>query len=123
MLHQYLDQLKKILKPRGSIFIAVPNYTSYDARVYQEFWAAYDTPRHLYHFTPDAMRTLLTRHDLKLRSIQPMWFDSFYVSLLSERYKTGHSNIVKGFWNGAVSNFRAVGKKERASSLVYVISR
>lgn len=121
-LHEYLDQLKKVLKPGGHIFIAVPNYTSYDANIYRQFWAAYDTPRHLYHFSPVAMKRLLASHGLQLRSIQPMWFDSFYVSLLSEKYKTGHSNLVKGFWNGALSNIKALFNKEKASSLIYIVS-
>ena len=122
-LHEYLDQLKRVLKPAGYIFIAVPNYTSYDANTYNEFWAAYDTPRHLYHFSPVAMKRLLESHGLQLRSIQPMWFDSFYVSLLSEKYKTGRSNLVKGFWNGALSNIKALSNKEKASSLIYIISK
>ena len=122
-LHEYLGQLKKVLKPGGFIFIAVPNYTSYDATFYKEFWAAYDTPRHLYHFCPIAMKRLLQNHGLQLRSIQPMWFDSFYVSLLSEKYKTGRSNLIRGFWNGALSNLKALSKKEKASSLIYVITK
>lgn len=122
-LHQYLDQLKKVLKPGGIIFIAVPNYTSYDAVLYKEFWAAYDTPRHLYHFSPTAMQKLLQSHGLQLKTIKPMWFDSFYVSLLSEKYKSGRSNLVKGFFNGAVSNLKAMFNKEKASSLIYIISK
>jgi 2-polyprenyl-3-methyl-5-hydroxy-6-metoxy-1,4-benzoquinol methylase len=122
-LHEYLDQLKKTLKPGGAIFIAVPNYTCYDAGLYKEFWAAYDTPRHLYHFSPASMRKLLESHGLQLQNIQPMWLDSFYVSLLSEKYRSGHENLVKGFWNGAVSNFQALFNKEKASSLIYIISK
>jgi 2-polyprenyl-3-methyl-5-hydroxy-6-metoxy-1,4-benzoquinol methylase len=122
-LHQYLDQLKRILKPGGSLFIAVPNYTSYDANKYGQFWAAYDVPRHLYHFSPMAMRNLLQQHGLQLKKIKPMWLDSFYVSMLSEKYKSGRSNLIKGFWNGAVSNWKAFSKHEQASSLIYVISK
>jgi len=91
--------------------------------LYKEFWAAYDTPRHLYHFSPVAMKTLLERHGLQLHSIQPMWFDSFYVSMLSEKYKTGHTNLIRGFWNGAMSNLKALSRKEKASSLIYVITK
>ena len=122
-LHEYIDQLKKILKPGGILFIAVPNYISYDAAMYKEFWAAYDVPRHLYHFSPIAMRKLLEQHGLQLRKIKPMWFDSFYVSLLSEKYKSGQSNLFKGFWNGAVSNMKTLFNKEKASSLIYIITK
>jgi len=122
-LHEYMSQLKKLLSDNGRLFIAVPNYTSYDAKKYQEFWAAYDVPRHLYHFSPHAMKYLLELHGLHLADVRPMWFDSFYVSLLSEKYKTGHQRLVNGGWSGLVSNLKAFANKERCSSLIYVISR
>jgi 2-polyprenyl-3-methyl-5-hydroxy-6-metoxy-1,4-benzoquinol methylase len=122
-LHQYIDQLKKIVKPSGLIFIAVPNFTSDDASRYKEFWAAYDTPRHLYHFSPESMKKLIETHQLRIKKTIPMWFDSFYVSLLSEKYQSGHANLFKGFWNGTISNLKALMKKEKASSLIYIISK
>ncbi|MBS1598664.1 MAG: class I SAM-dependent methyltransferase [Bacteroidetes bacterium] len=122
-LHDCIRQIKKIIKPTGYIFIAVPNYTSYDAGLYKSYWAAYDVPRHLYHFSPASMEQLLENHGLTLHGIKPMWFDSFYISMLSEQYKTGHSNIVKAFFNGAVSNLKAVFNKEYCSSLIYVIGK
>ena len=122
-LHDYLDQLKKLLKPNGRIFIAVPNYTSYDAKIYGSHWAAYDVPRHLYHFSPGAMTGLLTRHGLNLKSVQPMWFDSFYVSMLSEKYKTGKNNILRAIWNGNLSNWKAIWNRKRCSSLIYIIAK
>ena len=122
-LHDYLEQLKKILSGNGRIFIAVPNYTSYDASLYKNYWAAYDVPRHLYHFSPVAMKKLLARHSLQLYAIHPMWYDSFYISMLSEKYKTGKSSIVKGFFNGGISNFKAMSNKEHCSSLIYVLGK
>ena len=120
-LNEYLGQLKKLIKPKGKIFIAVPNYTSYDAAIYHEFWAAYDVPRHLYHFSPNAMRSLLKKHGLRLINIRPMWYDSFYVSLLSEKYKTGKNNFIKAFITGLKSNIKALSNNEKASSLIYII--
>ncbi|HMH33069.1 MAG TPA: class I SAM-dependent methyltransferase [Puia sp.] len=122
-LHQYLDQVKKMLKPAGRIFIAVPNYTSYEAGVYQNYWAAYDVPRHLYHFSPASMKQLLRIHDLVVHGIRPMWYDSFYISLLSEKYKTGKDHPIKGFLNGAVSNAKACFNIEKCSSLIYVAGK
>lgn len=121
-LHGYIQQLKKICKPGGRIFIAVPNYTSYDAEHYSSSWAAYDVPRHLYHFSPAAMHELMHRHGCVIEKTQPMWFDSFYVSMLSEKYKTGHSNLFKGFWTGFKSNSKALSNRRKASSVIYVIS-
>ena len=119
-LHSYLEQLKKILRPRGRIFIAVPNYTSYDATVFKGYWAAYDVPRHLYHFSPGSLKQLLEQHGFKLYGMYPMWYDSFYISLLSEKYKTGHSNMIKSFFTGFVSNMKTVINRKRCSSVIYV---
>lgn len=121
-LHAYMEQLKNLLASDGKLFIAVPNYTSGDAKMYGEFWAAYDVPRHLYHFSPKSMETLCIAHGLKLESIQPMWYDSFYVSLLSEKYKTGKSNPVKAFVNGMISDFHAFFDNKKCSSLIYMAS-
>ncbi len=120
-LDEYLDQLKLLLAPEGRIIIAVPNYTSTDAAIYKEYWAAYDVPRHLYHFSPKAVNKLMENHQLKVLDTRPMWFDSFYISLLSEKYRKG--NILRAFLNGLLSNLRTLGNKERCSSLVYIIGR
>ncbi len=122
-LHDYIKQLEKLIVPAGKIIIAVPNYTSNDATVYKEYWAAYDVPRHLYHFSPAAMRQLLEQYNLTVKKIKPMWFDSFYVCMLSEQYKNGKGNIIKAFWNGFVSNCKAIVNKERCSSLIYIIEK
>ena len=120
-LHKYIDQLKKLLKPNGRLFIAVPNYTCYDQSVYKEYWAAYDVPRHLYHFSPDSMINLLWKHELKLRSLKPMLFDSFYVSMLSEKNKSGKNNLVKAVWVGCISNLKALINTKKCSSIIYII--
>lgn len=120
-LHEYLAEIKKLLKPGGVLFIAVPNYTSDDASRYQADWAAYDVPIHLYHFSPGSMKRLLDHSGFKLKSIQPMWFDSFYVSLLSEKYKTGKQQLVRGLLNGLISNLKALRDRKRCSSLIYIV--
>ncbi len=119
-LEEHVYLLKKLLKPEGRIIIAVPNYKSYDAKRYKEFWAAYDVPRHLWHFNKMAMSKLFSKVLMKVEKIKPMWFDAFYVCLLSEKYKTGKMNFIKGFLNGFISNFKAIGSKE-VSSLIYII--
>lgn len=119
-LHSYINTLRNLLKPGGKLFIAVPNYTSYDAKVYGEFWAAYDVPRHLYHFSPASMRDLLSMHKMEVVTTMPMWYDSFYVSMLSEKYRMGSSNILKAFITGCVSNLKAISNKEKCSSVIYI---
>jgi 2-polyprenyl-3-methyl-5-hydroxy-6-metoxy-1,4-benzoquinol methylase len=122
-LHEYLEQIRKILKMNGRAYIAVPNYTGEDAAYYQQYWAAYDVPRHLYHFSPASMRKLTSEHGLEVLTTKPMWFDSFYVSMLSETYKTGASKNIMAFWQGINSNMAAMKNTERCSSLIYVLSR
>lgn len=121
-LNKYIDTLKRILKPKGKIFIAVPNYTSLDASAYKEEWAAYDVPRHLYHFSPSSMKILVEKHGMKTEKLLPMWFDSFYVSMLSSRYKKGKMSLIGAFNQGVRSNLNAMGHAEKCSSVIYVIS-
>jgi 2-polyprenyl-3-methyl-5-hydroxy-6-metoxy-1,4-benzoquinol methylase len=122
-LPEYMDQLKKLLKLTGCLFIAIPNYACYDEKIYKEFWAGYDVPRHLYHFSPTSITQLLLQHGLQLKEIKPMWYDSFYVSMLSEKYKTGKNNFLNACWNGYVSNWKALFNKERCSSIIYIVTQ
>ncbi len=117
--HQ-VAELKRLLKPSGTIIIAVPNFKSYDANHYKEFWAAYDVPRHLWHFSKTAIEKLFDKQNMNLEDIKPMWFDSFYVSLLSEKYKTGKMNFISGFFIGLISNVSGFFRKE-FSSHIYVL--
>lgn len=119
-LQNQIKELKRLLKPNGAIIIAVPNFKSYDAKYYGEFWAAYDTPRHLWHFSKKAIKKLFQNENIELVKILPMKFDSFYVSLLSEKYKTGKMNFIKAFFIGLKSNWKAKEKFEY-SSHIYVL--
>lgn len=116
-LQETLNRLQALLKPSGVLVIAVPNYKSWDAKKYKEFWAAYDVPRHLWHFDREAMKNLLPE-SLPQTKTKPMWFDAFYVCLLSEKYRSGKTNWIKGGLNGLRSNLSACFTKE-ASSVVY----
>lgn len=122
-LHAYVEKLKLLLKPKGKIFIAVPNYQSLDSSIYRSYWAAYDVPRHLYHFTPKAIEILMREHGLKLVAKKPMWFDSFYISLLSSKYKNGKTNWVGAGLSGLRSNIKTLFNKDRCSSVIYIIEK
>ncbi|AEH00859.1 class I SAM-dependent methyltransferase [Lacinutrix sp. 5H-3-7-4] len=119
-LQEKISQLKKLLKENGTLIIAVPNYNSFDAKHYKSFWAAFDVPRHLWHFSKKSITTLFAREKMKVVKIKPMLFDAFYVSLLSEKYKTSKMNPIKSFYTGLLSNFKAIRSGEY-SSLIYVI--
>ncbi len=122
-LHQYMDKLKQLLSKDGKLFIAVPNYTSADAHFYKKYWAAYDVPRHLYHFSPKSMRILVEKHGMHILAKKRMWFDSYYVSMLSEKYKTGKDNHLKAVLVGLYSNLIALFNKDKCSSVIYVIGK
>jgi SAM-dependent methyltransferase len=119
-LQNEISELKRILKPDGVLVVAVPNYKSYDAKYYGQYWAAYDVPRHLWHFSKISIKKLFAVQSMELIKVLPMKFDSFYVSLLSEKYKSGKMNFIGGFLTGLKSNLKAK-KNMEYSSHIYVL--
>lgn len=118
-----LSQFYNKLQPKGLLIIAIPNPTSYDAKHYKEFWAAYDVPRHIYHFSKNGMENLISKNpDWKLRKIKPLLLDSFYISMLSEKYKKSPLFCLKAVVHGTISNVKALFNTE-FSSLIYIIEK
>jgi 2-polyprenyl-3-methyl-5-hydroxy-6-metoxy-1,4-benzoquinol methylase len=115
-----IKELKRLLKTTGTLIVAVPNFKSFDAKYYQNFWAAYDVPIHFWHFSKQSIQMLFQKENMSLKKILPMKFDSFYVSLLSEKYKTGKMNFIKAFFIGLRSNWKGSQNKEY-SSHIYVL--
>jgi 2-polyprenyl-3-methyl-5-hydroxy-6-metoxy-1,4-benzoquinol methylase len=121
-LQEYITTLKSLLTENGRLIIAVPNFKSYDAIMYKEFWAAFDVPRHLWHFSKTSISKLFSYENMKVEKILPMKFDAYYVVLLSEKYKHKKSKPFSAFINGFKSNFKAKSTKEY-SSLIYVLKK
>lgn len=119
-LYEYISRLKQLLHQDGKLIIAVPNFKSYDANYYKEYWAAFDVPRHLWHFSQKSIQELFDKENMKVVKKFPMIFDSFYVSLLSEKYKNGKQNYWNAFKVGLQSNLKA-RKTTEYSSIIYVI--
>ena len=115
-----IKELRRLLKPTGTLIVAVPNFKSFDAKHYGKFWAAYDVPIHFWHFSKKAIELLFAKENMKLKKVLPMKFDSFYVSLLSEKYKNGKMNFIKAFFIGLQSNLKAAISKDY-SSHIYVL--
>lgn len=120
-LNKRMAELHRILQKDGVLFIAVPHCSSYDAEYYKQYWAAYDVPRHLWHFTAETIELLCRKNKFSIEKILPMKFDSYYVSMLSEKYKTGKQKLFKGFKTGYRSNRNARMNKYAYSSQIYVI--
>lgn len=113
-----IAELSRLLKPDGSLIIALPNFKSFDAIYYQEAWAAWDVPRHLNHFSPASIRTIFGETDLKLLDIQKLIWDAYYISYLSEKYLGHRLPLIRGFVTGLRSNLKA-SRSGMYSSLVY----
>ena len=121
-LSEYINRLKELLTDNGTLIIAVPNFKSYDAEYYKQHWAAFDVPRHLWHFSKNSIQKIFKEYNMELIKTVPMKFDSYYVSLLSEKYKNGKMNPLKAFFIGFKSNLKANTSKEY-SSHIYLLKK
>lgn len=122
-INDTVKHFSRVLKEEGIVIIAVPNLKSWDANYYKEYWAAWDVPIHLWHFSKKSINKLFEKYGFTLIKTKPMLFDSFYVSVLSEEYKTGKKNLVKGFLIGLISNFIGICTKKGCSSTIYVFKK
>ncbi|QJD77951.1 class I SAM-dependent methyltransferase [Spirosoma rhododendri] len=121
-LEKTVARFHQLLDDSGSLLIAVPNSDSYDAQTFGPYWAAFDVPRHLHHFTPETIKRLFEKHSFKLADKKPMVFDSFYISMLSSRYQTGQTDYLQSIRTGLQSNLRA-RKTGNWSSLIYIFKK
>ena len=119
-LTKTIAEITRILDKNGKLIIAVPNHKSWDAKYYNEFWAGWDVPIHLWHFSKATIKLLLNKNKFTLIKTKPMLFDSFYVSLLSEEFKTGKKNALTSLFIGTMSNVASIFKKKGCSSTIYV---
>ena len=121
-LNTTIPILNSLLADTGTLLIAVPNSDSYDATYFRQYWAAYDAPRHLHHFTPTTIKPLFQKHGLNLVEQRPMVFDAFYIALLSTRYQTGQTNYLRSVQVGLTSNAQA-RRTGNSSSLIYLFRK
>lgn len=122
-LRLYFNRFKEILDKEGTLFIALPNNESKDAQIYGKFWAAYDLPRHLYHFRQKDIRNLAEQYGFSLQAALPMKLDAYYISMLSEKHKHGKNKLVRAFFNGVKSNMHARRNNNNYSSLIYIFKQ
>ena len=121
-LENQILKMMSIMEEEGTMVVAVPNYKSHDANYYGEFWAAYDVPRHLWHFSRDSIHKLFAKYGMEVVDTRPLFFDAFYVSILSEKYQGGRFKFLKGIFRGFCSNIAALFTKEY-SSVIYIIKK
>ncbi len=119
----YIERMLQQLEPGGSLVIALPNCTALDARFYKEYWAGYDVPRHLWHFTPFTLNILAEKHGLKVKRMKSLPLDPFYNSMLSEKYKGNRVFMIFGTAIGKLAYLESLFNLKKSSSLVYFLSR
>ena len=122
-VNKTIEEFNRILSKNGKVIIAVPNHKSWDAKYYREFWAGWDVPIHLWHFSNLSIEKLFLKYNFELIEKKSMLFDSFYVSLLSEEFKNGRKNFVNGFIIGLISNVIGIFTKRGCSSIIYVFEK
>jgi len=122
-LDENMATFSNLLRADGKLIIAVPNPNSYDARHYKKFWAAYDVPRHIWHFGPEQMKRFGEKHGFRLKRTAPMPFDAFYVSMLSEKYKKSRLPFINGMFHGTISWVISLFNTNRCSSVIYVFEK
>lgn len=113
----------RLLKPSGVLLIAVPNHQSYDAQHYQQYWAAYDVPRHLWHFSPKSLEVLAQKHNFQIITKKIMPFDPFYIALMSEKYKGNKLGLIAGAWHGGMALLKSIIDVNKSSSVIYVLKK
>jgi 2-polyprenyl-3-methyl-5-hydroxy-6-metoxy-1,4-benzoquinol methylase len=117
-----VEQLRRLVKPKGRVVIALPNYKSYDGQYYKELWAAYDVPRHLNHFNKTTLTNIFKASGMELVKMDKLRWDAYYISYMSEQYKLHSLPLVRGVFRGWISNCKAKRSGEW-SSLVYVFEK
>jgi SAM-dependent methyltransferase len=119
----YASEISRLLKPGGICIVALPVCDSFDARHYQEFWAAYDVPRHLWHFTPRTFRYFAEKAGFEITATRRLPIDVFYISILSEKNKGSNLSFVTGMVKGTGFAIMSLFKKNRSSSVIYCIKK
>ncbi len=120
---KYLERIREVLKDEGVLVVALPNHHSFDARFYKKYWAGYDVPRHLWHFTPGTLAHLAGLHYFRVTEMVHMPFDPFFNALLSEKYRKRPLWFLSGPVTGFVAFLRGVLRVEKASSVIYILRK
>jgi 2-polyprenyl-3-methyl-5-hydroxy-6-metoxy-1,4-benzoquinol methylase len=118
-----MKEIRRLLKPDGICVIALPNSDSEDAKYYGKFWAAFDVPRHLWHFNPQSFSKFANKQSFRIKKIRQLPFDVFYISILSEKYKGSVWPALTGFIMAELFSLGIIFNKLRSSSLIYIMKK
>jgi hypothetical protein len=116
-----MEEIGRLLKPKGICVVALPNIHSFDAIHYGDFWAAYDVPRHLWHFSPSTFERFATKYGFSIFKIKPLPLDTLFISMMSEKHKKSRLPMLKGIFIGTWFRLKSIADIKRTSSLIYFL--
>ena len=67
---QVMTRVSEWLKPGGIFYVLVPNLDSAEARVFGSYWHGLELPRHLFHYSPAALKFLAASAGLREVSLE-----------------------------------------------------
>ena len=112
-----LQDFYEKLHPEGYLILALPNPDSWDAHHYKSFWAAWDVPRHLWHFTEGGIIRLASGVGFVHCKTKALPLDAFYVSLLSEGYQGNSQKWMRALYNGMRSTIYGISRGNYSSQI------
>jgi 2-polyprenyl-3-methyl-5-hydroxy-6-metoxy-1,4-benzoquinol methylase len=121
--NEYFDILHKSLKENGHVFVALPNPNCFEAKHYKNYWNGFDTPRHLWHFTPKTFKQFAEGHGFEMISMKRLPLDPFFNAMVSSSYKSGLKFLPYTFTIGLISFINGLINRDKASSLIYILKK
>jgi ubiquinone/menaquinone biosynthesis C-methylase UbiE len=118
-----MEEIGRLLKPEGVAIIALPNTNSFDSEYYGKKWAAFDVPRHLWHFNSSTFSNFAVKNKFSIVERRYLPFDVFYISILSEKYTGSKFPVLSGAINGLKFSFRSLSNKSGSSSVIYILRK
>jgi 2-polyprenyl-3-methyl-5-hydroxy-6-metoxy-1,4-benzoquinol methylase len=122
-LDERVHQFTRLVKRGGYLLIAVPNAEANDAAHYREFWAAWDVPRHLYHFRSKVLRNRIEQAGFACVAEKILPFDTFYIAMLSEKYRSGKNRALLGLWKGFGFWWKTFKDESGSSSKLFIFRK
>jgi SAM-dependent methyltransferase len=118
----YAAEIGRLLKPGGVCLAALPNCRSFDAGYFRSDWAAYDVPRHLWHFTPSTFSEFADKTGFSVKKTGVLPLDVFYISILSEKARGVTLPFLSGLLKGSWFALRSLFRRSGSSSLYYLLT-
>ena len=119
----YFELFSKSLNNNGYLILALPNCDSQDARMNKSYWGAYDTPRHIWHFTSKTIELFAMGRGFKMIKKHRMPLDPFFNVMVSDSYKDKFTFLPLTLLKGLYSYIISLLNIEKSSSIIYIFQK